>query len=218
MAEPTPATAVKRCSGCKQLLPASSFTRNRAQADGLAAYCRPCISAKKKQYYIKDREKIRARSRRYRTENREQLRERKRLDHIRNRERNLARSKRWHEANPERSAAIKRRYYAANRSAAIARTAAWIKAHPAEKAERQRRDRARKLATSVARITPDLLAGKLAYWGWRCWLCGGEPTTWDHVKPSTKGGPHILANLRPACQPCNTRKLNRWPFPTHRRI
>jgi 5-methylcytosine-specific restriction endonuclease McrA len=177
----------RRCGSCHQVLPLEQFNRSRSHRNGRTSRCRSCSKAYNRRY------------------------------HLEHREQNLTRSVRWHEANPERSAAIKRRYYEANRAAAIARTTAWKKAHPVEKAERQRRDRARKLATTIARITPDLLAGKLAYWGWRCWLCGAEPTGWDHVKPSTKGGPHILANLRPACQPCNTRKLNRWPFPTHRR-
>ncbi|MGX7727586.1 HNH endonuclease [Rhodococcus sp. 5G237] len=36
--------------------------------------------------------------------------------------------------------------------------------------------------------------------------------TVDHVKPINKGGPHMLANLRPACGPCNSRKRDQWPF------
>lgn len=144
----------------------------------------------------------------------ENIRLAKRADYQRHREKRLAQSRRWVEANPERAAEVKRRYYEKNRAAAIARTKAWTKAHPEAKAERQRRDRARKKTTMVVRLTPTQLAGKLAYWGGKCWLCGGEPTTWDHVKPQTKGGPHILANLRPACLSCNTRKHNRWPFPT----
>jgi 5-methylcytosine-specific restriction endonuclease McrA len=204
--ERSPGVPRQECKACHS--ERAARWRERSQAK---------IKLARQRYQETHRDEIRARSKRYREEYPEQIRAKKHAGHIRDRERNLARSKRWQEENPERAAAIKRRYYEANTVAAKARTKAWIKAHPAEKAERQRRDRARKLATSVVRITPDLLAAKLAYWGWRCWLCGGEPTTWDHVKPSTKGGPHILANLRPACQPCNTRKLNRWPFPTHRR-
>lgn len=43
-----------------------------------------------------------------------------------------------------------------------------------------------------------------------CWMCGATPTSTDHVKPLSRGGPHILANLRPACGPCNSRKRDRW--------
>lgn len=59
----------------------------------------------------------------------------------------------------------------------------------------------------------DLLEQKLAYWGDRCWLCGEPgPDTWDHVKPLKKGGPHMLANLRPAHRSCNSKRSAKWPF------
>jgi 5-methylcytosine-specific restriction endonuclease McrA len=35
----------------------------------------------------------------------------------------------------------------------------------------------------------------------------------DHVKPITKGGSHMPANLRPICGPCNSLKHNTWPYP-----
>lgn len=144
----------------------------------------------------------------------EKVKENRRRDYEKHREKRLAQSRRWAVANPGRTAAIRRRWYEANRSGALEQMKMWRREHPDAVAERQRRDRAHKLMTSVARITPALLTAKLAYWGGRCWLCGGEPRTWDHVKPQTKSGPHILANLRPACLSCNTRKHNRWPFPT----
>lgn len=46
-----------------------------------------------------------------------------------------------------------------------------------------------------------------------CWMCGAEATAVDHVKPVAKGGGHLLANLRPACQPCNSRKGSSWWSP-----
>jgi 5-methylcytosine-specific restriction endonuclease McrA len=45
-----------------------------------------------------------------------------------------------------------------------------------------------------------------------CWMCGGDADTVDHVKPLSKGGAHILANLRSACQSCNSSKGATWPF------
>jgi 5-methylcytosine-specific restriction endonuclease McrA len=86
--------------------------------------------------------------------------------------------------------------------------------------EQKRQRRARELAAAITVFAPDLLPGKLAYWGYRCWIkgprCTVEPETWDHVKPLGKCGPHMLANLRPACQSCNSSKGDRWPFPTAR--
>lgn len=52
----------------------------------------------------------------------------------------------------------------------------------------------------------DCLAAKVAYWGDRCWMCHEPWNSLDHVKPLAAGGPHCLANLRPACMRCNRRK------------
>ena len=64
--------------------------------------------------------------------------------------------------------------------------------------------------SSIGNVTVELLEAKAAYWGNHCWMCSGPIEHWDHVKPISKGGPHILANLRPACAPCNLSKSNRW--------
>lgn len=65
-------------------------------------------------------------------------------------------------------------------------------------------------------VTRAGLAGKLAVWGGRCWICHNEldntTLTWDHVKPVSKGGVDILANLRPCCRSCNARKKDKWPL------
>lgn len=46
--------------------------------------------------------------------------------------------------------------------------------------------------------------------GQKCWMCGNDADTIDHVKPLAAGGLHILANLRPACLSCNSRKRSKW--------
>lgn len=46
-----------------------------------------------------------------------------------------------------------------------------------------------------------------------CWMCSSDAVTdADHVKPIAAGGGHMLANLRPACRPCNMSKSYKWPF------
>lgn len=43
-----------------------------------------------------------------------------------------------------------------------------------------------------------------------CAYCGEvAATTVDHLVPRDRGGEDDLANLRPACRDCNTRKANR---------
>jgi 5-methylcytosine-specific restriction endonuclease McrA len=84
--------------------------------------------------------------------------------------------------------------------------------------ELQRRDGAKRRGAKRGHRRVDQLdlAGKLSYWGFKCWMCRTHlsEVTWDHVKPTSRGGADELANLRPACRPCNTRKNNTWPWPT----
>jgi 5-methylcytosine-specific restriction endonuclease McrA len=57
-----------------------------------------------------------------------------------------------------------------------------------------------------ARIRASVFAAK----GRRCHWCGAYATTVDHVVPLAIGGSHDLANLVPACQPCNSRRGARF--------
>lgn len=54
----------KRCSKCKQILPATpnAFSRNRTTSDGLTSECKTCESAQGRNYYIRNRETLIKRS------------------------------------------------------------------------------------------------------------------------------------------------------------
>jgi 5-methylcytosine-specific restriction endonuclease McrA len=94
------------------------------------------------------------------------------------------------------------------------REAAWIAANPARKRESYRRRRARVRGVDSVPFDAKQLDAKYAYWGNACWICRSVgPLEADHVKPINKGGPHMLANLRPACARCNRAKRDRWPLP-----
>lgn len=105
----------------------------------------------------------------------------------------------WAEAHPEQvraiSRAAKRRHPEANRS--------YVRA---------RKVRMKRLATGS--FSPTELLQRLAYYGNRCWMCSAPATCIDHVKPISKGGGHLLCNLRPACRRCNSSKGAQWPLPS----
>jgi HNH endonuclease len=138
--------------------------------------------------------------------------------------RRFAREKtaKWRAENPERQRENLARWRTIpkNQQLARERARAWRIANPKRRSEQTARRNALKWSGQATRIPMELLEAKLAYWGWRCWIAGpncvGEPEQWDHVKPLSKGGAHLLANLRPACQPCNFGKRAQWPFPTAR--
>lgn len=95
-----------------------------------------------------------------------------------------------------RRAAYARRYNAAN---------------PEIGRQVQARRRARKAGVGFTAFGEEQVARRVAFFGDRCWMCASpEWSHLDHVKPLAKGGAHCLANLRPACAPCNQRKGAKW--------
>lgn len=86
----------------------------------------------------------------------------------------------------------------------------WVAANPDRRVISEGRRRAAKRRSGTMRITREQIASRMAYFGNRCWMCRGPFEQIDHVKPISKGGPHILANLRPACAACNQSKSNKW--------
>jgi len=86
---------------------------------------------------------------------------------------------------------------------------------PIRATENVRRYRALKRNAFTVPFTNDQLAARMAYWGYRCWMCSGPATSLDHVKPLNKGGAHLLANFRPACARCNASKGDRWYGASH---
>lgn len=197
----------RACNKCKRVLPLNSdnFFRRKDQPGGYRRDCKDCRKAYDKARYEAKGEQIRAQQAIYRADP-----EHRRIDR--------ERTAQWRAENPEWAQALITEYRTrpGKRELANQRSRAWRIANPERKNENERRRSALKRNGVATRIPVELLAGKLAYWGSRCWIAGPgctvEPEQWDHVKPLSKGGPHLLANLRPACANCNDRKKARWPF------
>lgn len=60
-------------------------------------------------------------------------------------------------------------------------------------------------------FSPQLWLQKLAFHGWKCYLCGvgNKKLEQDHRVPLSRGGSNWLANLAPACVTCNRKKHNK---------
>lgn len=189
-------------------------------------------SQQAKARYARNGEQIRARVAAYRAANPELIREQQRASHAANRERRneksqkyaaehrreaVQRAKEWAEANPERARRNKERHYAANRDRIAQRVRDWVAANSERARAQGRKDarirKARKKGVVIVPFTPEQLVAKVAYWGDRCYLCGGQWSAFDHVKPIAAGGADMLCNLRPICTPCNSGKSAKWPLP-----
>jgi len=78
--------------------------------------------------------------------------------------------------------------------------------------QRRRAKRSSLEARAQGDATAEQLDARMAYYGYKCWVCGGPFEAVDHVKPLNKGGSNWPANLRPACTHCNCSKKDTWPF------
>lgn len=134
-------------------------------------------------------------------------------------EQRRAAGRRWKMAHPdyvspniERHRERHRRWYHNNRVQEAAKFRVWREANLEVMAAHQRLRRARQAGVLTILFSQEQLAAKMSYWGDRCWMCHGAFQVPDHVKPIVRGGPHILANLRPACVACNSSKRATWPY------
>lgn len=127
------------------------------------------------------------------------------------RERLLVMKKAWREANRDAISEKFVAWYEANREQQRERGRAWAKANPDKTLAAGVRRRARIAAATIQQFTLAEMRQRIAVFGGRCAYCGGPHEHMDHVKPIAKGGPHCLANLRPACAKCNLKKNDMDP-------
>ena len=169
--------------------------------------------------YIENREVYAEQSRRWYAQNRDLVAERAKQRRKDNPAVFSERRRTRYEANKERYLEQTREYYRNNRAKYREYRRDWDTRNPERAREFKRVRRAIKMSATVIAFTVDQWEQKKAYWGNRCYLnipgiCTGEAATMEHVKPLSTNSPsaHMLANLRPACQPCNSSKSNKWPY------
>ena len=118
-------------------------------------------------------------------------------------------SARFRKNNPERAKEINRLAYERHRDARLETSAKWSKANPLRKAAAEERRRVAKRGV-LGEVEMAAWLAMVAVAGGLCTYCGKtRPLTMDHRTPLSRGGRHELANLIPACKPCNSRKHTR---------
>lgn len=194
----------KTCLRCGKTKAIDEFWKDKPRKDGRSPYCKVCGRALNNARYPDERDTRIEYSR-------------QRWQHDKNdpsyRQAANKRTSEWAKRNPSKRSAIMEAWRVANQDHVRQYGREYKQRNKERVQESARRRVAAKKAASIVPFTIDQLTAKCAYWGNCCWLCGGEQQAIDHVKPLAKGGPHVLANLRPICRDCNLRKSDKWPYP-----
>jgi 5-methylcytosine-specific restriction endonuclease McrA len=192
----------KRCAKCGEVKSVDDFGPSKQQRDGKFPYCRPCKRVCDKVSAAKYKEARSASAAARYAANPEPAKARSRARYERDPGAWKASSLRWTKANPEKRKAV---------------VSGWQKRNKDAVNEATRRRYARRRGATVVRFTKAQLEQRMAYWDNRCWMCHGPRQAIDHVKPLSRGGAHMLCNLRPVCWSCNSSKNDAWPVNTARR-
>lgn len=236
----------KRCSKCGTVKPVDGFYRRGDGQQEYRSQCKPCQNEtnkrtldpvarreRERRAYANDPAHFRATQKRYRDRRAERLglprrrfyasgEERRRAFCDASRRYRIAHPekvregvRRWTAQNADRIRESARRYYYANREQARETNRRW---------HQNNRERSRQISRRSKHLrrnapgfyTHEQFNARWDYYGGLCWLCGEPANTIDHVIPVSSGGTNWPANLRPACQPCNSGKRDR-DWRTYRR-
>lgn len=203
----------KVCGRCQEWKPVSDFGKNKSRKDGLQGYCTPCRHVydgkKNKEYYYRDIEKYRAKTRQWYHDNKYKLAEP-----------NRKRAKEWYLNNKDRARVSRSRDYYKNVNMHRVRSHAWYmknKAHANRKSALYKRvkstyinsiNQARRARqkTIGGVYTADQWQQLCDWFGNICLACGSHGNiTVDHVVPLDPGS-NTIDNLQPLCRSCNSGK------------
>lgn len=214
---------LKQCSKCRNIKPVSEFSKLSSSSDGLQYKCKACAKA----YRDARIDEVRRIGREYYADNRDTLREKARVAYRENPQKFLDRNRGWAERNPVKIKLGKREYYREHSGRINAVAAKWAKDNPelrkavvakhAESAKIMRRFytrsmHARKFGCQISTPSQEAVEAKVEYHNGKCYICGAEWECFDHIKPISKGGPHMLSNMKPCCNKCNQEKHAKWPY------
>jgi 5-methylcytosine-specific restriction endonuclease McrA len=181
--------------------------------------CKAAGSEYGRKWYAANRDKERARSRKYEEANPE----RRRNYYAANRDRARENARKWAEANPDRARENVRKWHEANPDRALENTRKWVEANPDKRREISRKGsnvrRARKRGVFVEDVDPQAVFERDE---WTCHICGEfvDPklkhpnplsASLDHIIPLAKGGEHSYDNCATSHLQCNVRKQAKMP-------
>lgn len=183
------------CRNCHKQKEESAFKKRSSSKTGYVSTCKRCAADYSKQYYSEHREERLVYAQQHRETYPARVSQAKKASYSKKKSHYQKANRSWREANQERKSEIDR---------------LWRLNNPERRYAAEKR---RRLKITKHHIDPQLLEQKIDYWGRVCWICKVNPyQSLDHVKPLSKGGAHMLCNIRPACSRCNSSKGDKWPI------
>lgn len=208
-------TTVKTCTRCAESKAHSEFYFRNGKPK---SPCKDCARAAALKRYYADPEAAKTRNAEWRKRNPDRVKSNSRKWYLENKDKALEYRGQWQRENLDKVRESNRRSYAKYRDERLAAVESYRKSRHEWFREYNRLKSARRRALerdlSVVEFSSADLSARVEYYGGKCWMCkSADFEHIDHVKPISKGGGHILANLRPACASCNQAKANKWPWP-----
>lgn len=222
----------KKCSKCKIIKNISDFGKSSKSKTGLKSACKVCLRSQGREYAKRKRLAMSEGDRQNHAQKCKDWRNKKlqnnpnfwkeeyRKNHKRNlkksskyywnnREEKIKEMKIWRKHNSEKYRQSVKRWREKNYEKMLTSHRRWLKENATHVREYNRKKRAVKNKVTIKQFSKKELDQRMSVFGYQCSYCGGEFEQVDHVKPLSKGGPHCLSNLRPACKKCNLSKHNK---------
>ena len=210
---------MKTCTVCGTVKPLDEYHRDKRSSDGRRSRCKSCVLEYHVEY--RARPEVKARQAEYMAEY-----------HAEHREARREYNAQYYSENRDAILAQSSEYYRENRDAALAQAAKY-RSSPEGKARSaayraENRERLRELSRKYQAENPHLAwrrntarrakefgytptldcftrADVVAKYGDECWHCKAAPfEELDHYPvPISRGGDHVIENVRPSCSACN---------------
>jgi len=172
----------KTCRVCGESHDLSFYHRDSRAKDGHRNECKNCSKKKGREYYLANREKYKAETKRRYRENRQAA---------------IEYARQWRQKNPEKVKEYHERY-----------RERYPEKERLRHIDKQLRRNALKKNNGVFKVRAKDLS---KIYSMPCTCCGSRGKIHvDHVIPIAKGGVHGVGNLQPLCESCNTSKADKY--------
>jgi len=201
---------MKICNTCKIEKDESEFSKCRSKKDGLQGKCKGCARKYEKEYGL-----IPENKKHKKEHNKEYCSIPKNKKRIKKYQKGWGKKYYSIPKNKEHKKEYQREYHKKyrlipkNKERKKQASKKYKKNNPDKVLKSKAERRSLEVRACTIEFTKEQYFDRMSVFGFRCAYCGGPWEHDDHVIPLSKGGLHILANLRPACAHCNCSKGNK---------